>query len=77
MAFFKESGAPATSRTIVRLQTLIWVLVYGGLLTLVLGLAVGRIDELLGLWLAVGGGITAAVGFFLIYIRSRMKADDS
>jgi len=65
----------ATPSTIKRLQALLWVLIYGGLLTLVLGLAVQRVDEPLGWSLVVGGGLAAAAGFALIYVRSRLKED--
>lgn len=54
-------------------ETLVWVLIYGGLLTLGLGLSVQRTDEGLGYGIAVCGGVLAAVGFVLIYLRSRMK----
>ncbi len=55
------------------LDTLIWVLIYGGLLGACLGLAVRR--EASGLaWGLVGvGGVVALVGFVLIYVRSRVK----
>ncbi|MFC5523405.1 hypothetical protein [Polaromonas jejuensis] len=74
MSFFKPSATTASSKTVARLQALIWVLIYGGLLTLVLGLSVERLDEDTGWAMVVGGGIVAAVGFFLIYVRSRIKA---
>jgi len=58
-----------------RLHTLIWVLVYGGLLTLVLGLSVQRSDDDLG-WSMVAAGLTVALlGFALVFVRARMKAD--
>jgi len=76
MGFFKESGSTTPSKTIARLQTLIWVLVYGGLLTLVLGLSVQRSNDPLGWSMVVGGGILAAVGFSLIYVRSRLTPGD-
>ncbi len=72
MGFFKESGSTTPSKTIARLQTLIWVLIYGGLLTLVLGLSVQRTHDPLGWSLVVGGGVLAAIGFALIYVRSRL-----
>jgi hypothetical protein len=74
MGFFKESGSTTPSKTIARLQTLIWVLIYGGLLTLVLGLSLQRSDEVLGWVMVAGGGVVAAVGFALIYVRSRLTA---
>jgi VIT1/CCC1 family predicted Fe2+/Mn2+ transporter len=58
-----------------RMQHLIWVLIYGGLLTLVLGLSVARTDGALGWSMVVGGGGVALLGVVLIYIRSRLKAD--
>ena len=76
MGFFKETGSTTPSRTIARLQQLIWALIYGGLLTLVLGLSVQRSDEVLGWLMVVGGGITAAIGFVLIYVRSRLTSSD-
>ena len=43
----------AAPHTLQRLHKLIWVLIYGGLLTLVLGLATGRSDAALGWSLAL------------------------
>ncbi|KQP38867.1 hypothetical protein [Pseudorhodoferax sp. Leaf274] len=63
----------ATPKSLKRLQSLIWILIYAGLLTLVLGLAVTRYDEPLGTWLAGCGGAVAAVGFMLIFVRARLK----
>lgn len=73
MGFFKPSTGGASSTLVARLQALIWVLIYAGLLTLVLGLSVARIDDALG-WsvVAIGGGVAAA-GFLLIWVRSRME----
>lgn len=60
-----------------RLETLVWVLIYGGLLVLVLGLAVMRHEAMLGWLLAVGGGAVALVGAVLILVRSRRPEDPS
>ena len=74
MGFFKVSkGTPP--KTIARLQALIWVLIYGGLLTLVLGLSTRRFDGSLGWSLMVAGTLVAVVGVVLIYVRSRLKSD--
>ena len=76
MGFFKPSSCAAvSSKSVARLQALIWVLIYGGLLTLVLGLAVERIDDEVGWTLVLGGGLVAVAGFALIYVRSRIKLD--
>lgn len=76
MGFFKESGSTTSSKSIARLQQLIWILIYGGLLTLVLGLSVQRMDDALGWSMVVGGGVVAAIGFVLIYVRSRLTSSD-
>ena len=76
MGFFKESGSTTSSKSIARLQQLIWILIYGGLLTLVLGLSVQRMDDALGWSMVVAGGIAAAIGFVLIYVRSRLTSSD-
>ena len=65
----------AAPSTLQRLQKLIWVLIYGGLLTLVLGIATARTDVSTGWVLMVGGGVVAAVGVVLIAVRARLKAD--
>ena len=65
----------AAAHTLQRLQKLIWVLIYGGLLTLVLGIATARTDAATGWVLMVVGGVVAAVGVVLIAVRARLKAD--
>lgn len=56
-----------------RVEVLTWVLIFGGLLVLGLGIAVGRSEALLGWAIGIFGGLAAAVGFVLIWVRSRMK----
>jgi hypothetical protein len=53
-------------------EALAWVLLYGGLLLLVLGLAVERAQAALGWGLVALGAVVAAVGVLLIWIRSKM-----
>jgi len=74
MGFFKEPGR-TSSRNLARLQALIWVLIYGGLLTLLLGVFTRRSDGPLGWSLTVVGALVAALGVVLIYVRSRLKED--
>ena len=73
MGFFKPSIGGASSTSVARLQAVIWVLIYAGLLTLVLGLSVARIDDTLGWSMVAIGGAMAAVGFLLIWVQSRME----
>lgn len=65
----------AAPLTLQRMHKLIWVLIYGGLLALVLGIATARTDDALGWTLIVGGGVLAAVGVVLIPVRARLKTD--
>ncbi|MDH4416842.1 hypothetical protein DBR12_14620 [Acidovorax sp. HMWF029] len=65
----------AAPLTLQRMHKLIWVLIYGGLLALVLGIATARTDDALGWTLIVGGGVLAAVGVVLILVRARLKTD--
>jgi hypothetical protein len=55
------------------LEKWIWILIYGGLFLLILGIATGRADEVLGWFMAVPGVALAVVGVVLIYVRSRLK----
>lgn len=72
MGFFKTTTPPKTSASLKRLDQIIWVLIYGGLLTFVWGLSVRRSDATAG-WVMVGlGGLLAAVGVALIYVRARL-----
>ena len=74
MAFFKPGSDTASSKSIARLHSLIWALIYGGLLTVVLGVSVQKTDDAVGWSMVVIGAVVAAVGFVLIYLRSRMKS---
>ena len=55
------------------LQKLIWVLIYGGLLGVVLGLSIQKTDDPLGWSIVVGGAMSVAVGAVLLFVRSRRK----
>jgi hypothetical protein len=55
-----------------RVETLVWVLIYGGLAVLILGLWVSGADATVGQVLTWGGGLLALAGVVLIWIRSRM-----
>lgn len=57
-------------------EKLVWILIYGGLLAVGLGVALQqRGSPGLGWTLTVGGGIVAATGVVLIWVRSRQKDD--
>jgi hypothetical protein len=52
-----------------------WVLIYGGLLLLSLGLFTRRSDDELGHSLVAAGGLLAALGAALVLLRACMKSD--
>lgn len=56
-------------------ETLIWVLIYGGLLSLCLGFFVARGAAALGGGLMLAGGVAAAIGVVLIFVRARMTSE--
>jgi hypothetical protein len=63
-----------SDKNIARVERWVWILLYGGLLALCLGLAVEDRSTGLGWTLVTGGAVAAAAGVFLIYLRSRMNA---
>ena len=75
MSFFKPLTEVSANKAISRLHSLIWALIYGGLLTLVLGVFVERSHEPAGWSMMVLGLCATIAGCVLIYVRSRMKVD--
>ncbi len=55
-----------------RLGSLIWLLIYGGMLLFALGFALSRGGLDYGWGVSIVGIVAAACGVVLIYIRSRM-----
>lgn len=75
MGLFKSSSCQDFRKFVAWLEALIWVLIYGGLLTLILGIWTGPPDDDAGWSLMLGGGLAVLAGFTLIYVRSRIKTD--
>jgi hypothetical protein len=67
------ASKPCGPKPHATLEKWIWVLIYGGLFAVILGIATGRIEEALGWSIAVPGAVLALVGVVLIYVRSRLK----
>jgi uncharacterized membrane protein HdeD (DUF308 family) len=63
----------ASKTVLTRIQWLVWIYIYGGLLAIVLGRFVGRSDDTTACWMTLIGGFFVAVGVVLIYVRSRLK----
>jgi hypothetical protein len=56
-----------------RIEKWVWILIYGGLLVMGLGIAMERQGAEFGHLLVIGGIGAAIGGVFLIFLRSRMK----
>jgi len=61
-----------SARNLARLDTVIWVLIFGGLLTLILGIASHDETRVGGWSLTVLGILAAAAGVVLIAVRARL-----
>jgi len=59
--------------TIARLERLVWVFIYAGLLCLVLGIAIHDARAGTGVAMMIFGGVVAAVGVVLIFVRARLS----
>lgn len=60
-------------RTLALLHALIWLLIYGGLFTGVVGYASARRGPGLGWWMVAAGTLAVAVGGVLVWVRSRLR----
>ena len=56
-----------------RLDVLVWVLIYGGLFGVALGVALQRDREAYGWGVVVAGAVAVAVGVVLVWVRSRLR----
>ncbi len=74
MGFFKPTDVAASSRRIARVEALIWILIYAGLLLLVLGMSMAHYDAALAWPTMIAGSALAAIGVWLIYLRSKMNS---
>ena len=75
MGFYKPGANHPSDPRMARLHKIIWSLIFGGLLTIILGIFVGKTDAVIG-WLTIAaGGVMTVVGAILIYMRSTMTSD--
>lgn len=75
MGFYKPGANHPADPRMARLHKIIWTLIFGGLLTLILGIFVGKTDEAIGWVMIAAGSAMTAVGALLIYVRSTMTPD--
>lgn len=75
MAFFKKYNG-STNIKLIRIERLVWVLIYGGLLSFVIGHFMVETDEALAQGMGIAGLIAVVAGAVLIYVRSRLREGD-
>ena len=75
MGFYKPGANHPTDPRMARLHKTIWALIFGGLLTVTLGIFVGRADDAIGWTMLASGGVMTGIGAVLIYVRSTLKSD--
>ena len=75
MGFYNPGANHPTDPKMARLHKIIWALIFGGLLTSILGIFVGKTDDAIG-WMMVAAGIVLVViGAILIYVRSTLTTE--
>jgi uncharacterized membrane protein HdeD (DUF308 family) len=75
MSFFKKYSG-TTNLRLVRMERLIWALIYGGLLSVVLAMFLEQDPTQDGSVLYAIGGLAVAAGVVMIYVRSRLREED-
>ena len=63
----------ASKKIIFWIERLVWIYIYGGLLSVVIGVFVARADMTLARVMQGVGGFFVILGIVLIYVRSRLK----
>ena len=74
MGFYKPGANHPADPKMARLHKIIWTLIFGGLLTVIMGIFVGKTDDAIGWMMVAAGGVLTAVGAVLIYVRSTMTS---
>lgn len=74
MTFFKKYNGTANTR-LLRIERLVWPLIYGGLLTLVLGWFVDSTQGADASGLYALGVLALALGLVAFYLRARHAED--
>ena len=67
----------ASKKTLMWVQRLVWIYIYGGLLAVVLGIFLARTDMMLARVIQSVGAVFVVIGVVLIYVRSRLKETPS
>ncbi|MDT7517194.1 hypothetical protein RAE19_00270 [Rhodoferax sp. TBRC 17660] len=74
MAFFKKYNG-TTNVKLVRMERLIWTLIYGGLLAMVLGYFIDQQEAQDAALFYNLGGLAVVGGVVMVFIRSRLRGE--
>lgn len=74
MAFFKKYNGTTNAR-LLRIERMVWTLIYGGLLSIVLGAFVDQQEAQDASLFYQLGGLAVVAGVVLIYVRSRLREE--
>ena len=74
MGFYKPGANHPTDPKMARLHKIIWALIFGGLLTVIMGIFVGKTDDAISWMMVAAGCVLTIIGAILIYVRSTMAA---
>jgi urea transporter len=74
MSFFDKYNGTANTR-LLRMERVIWPLVYGGLLALVLAWFTENTQDTNATGLYAVGGVALAMGVAVFFLRSRQKEE--
>ena len=72
MAFYKPGANHTANPKMARLHKITWALIFGGLLSVILGIFVGATDDAVGWMMVIGGALLTVAGAALVYVRSTM-----
>jgi uncharacterized membrane protein YczE len=75
MGFYKPGANHTTDPKMVKFHKIIWALIFGGLLTVILGIFVGKTDDVAGWVMVAVGVVLTVIGAALIYVRSTMASE--
>jgi uncharacterized membrane protein HdeD (DUF308 family) len=74
MAFFKKYNGTTNAR-LVRMERMIWALIYGGLLSIVLGYFIDQQEAQDATLFYNLGGLAVVGGVVMVFIRSRLREE--
>lgn len=67
----------ASKKTVKWVERLVWICLYGGLLSIVLSLFLARTDNEQAAVIQIAGIVLVVIGVLLIYVRSRLREPPS